>query len=304
MTPGSPPRLPSISEEEDQTNEGGPSTVATVGRQGGSSGTTSGTPVRYNADERKITKGRIIPVTSGVSLADKIPSRVKESHGQLDRSYSPPSPYTLSSSPSPSSSPPPSPSQPRQERKRRKIDHGPSEATPTSDSIGPNPHWRDVATPTTPRRRTESPAKTFPTTPDSGSRYRRVLVPSQVSQGESSLPTRSPGSLMERFEATYRSLKSKPAGYLAEGGAKLPDSTDHVSLEPVGPEEAEDEHLLASVYSPVAAERRRGHTRVLTRAPGCPHITVTGGDGRRVFLRLRSKDKDGMEVRTVCLCLE
>ncbi len=72
-------------------------------------------------------------------------------------------------------------------------------------------------------------------------------------------------------------------------------------MEPVSPDELDGEYSLSSTSRPATAavEARHRRTGVLTRAPACPHVTVTGTDGKRVFLRLRSRDKDGTDVRSL-----
>ncbi len=213
MTPGGLHDLPPISEEkeEEKDEDGVRDSSAVADSSQFASDRATRTPVRHSTSERIVTKGRIISMATRGSGDGGSPSALREALPV--RPYSPPSPYALSPSPSPSSSPPPSPRL-TQEHKRRRIYPEASGNMGAHGSVSMSqgsPQRRGVATPTatlTPKRRAESATKTFPTTPDSGSKYRRVLVPSQTSEGENGLPHRSPRSLMERFEATYRYMCS------------------------------------------------------------------------------------------------
>ncbi len=293
-SPSSPPHLPSISEEDGEEEVGAgehdPTAEAAVVPQLVGSGAR--TPVRLGTSERKSAKGRLIPRASAGSPLGKSPTKTPRKSSP-DRPYSPPSPYALSPSPSssPASSPPSSP-QPRRDTKKRKIKSRDAEnlqIDPKRTSVI-SPLRANVATPTarTPHRRTESPRKSFPSTPDSGARYQRVLVPPQTTrEGNGEPHQESQPSLMERFEAVYSSLKNKPP---ADHNSRPSGSEDELDLEPASPEDLGGEPSLTSEAGVPRVGHRR--TRVLTRAPPCPHVTVTSGDGRRVFLRLKGRHQD------------
>ena len=211
-----PPKIPCLingSEPVLREEEAEPSTAAMIS-QAVRSGATD-TPVRSTYSDRSALRSETLPIKS---------KEVKE--GSL--CYSPPSPYALNSSPSPPSSAPHSPI-PSQELKRRRLDcrGAPGASNEAKQVATRNPVSSKIAgakgvlttsvepagTPRTPKI-AERSVDTSPSTPDSGSGYRRVLDPAQISPRANKLPRHSPISLMSRFEATYKSLKSKPPGLL------------------------------------------------------------------------------------------
>lgn len=108
----------------------------------------------------------------------------------------------------------------------------------------------------------------YSASPSSSSKYHRVLEPSVMSPGNES-PKASSVSVMDRFNAIYQSLKSKPEwDSEVEGG----DSTPLLDI-------TSGSHSQGVIHS----------SKVLRRAPACPFITVTGSEGERVYLKLQSK---------------
>lgn len=115
------------------------------------------------------------------------------------------------------------------------------------------------------------------TTPLSSSKYHRTLEPSVLSPGKES-PKTSSVSVMDRFNAVYQSLTSKPMN-----------------------EQWDSELQVASVLDITSGSHSQGvlhSSDVLRRAPACPYITVTGSDGERVYLKLRNK-----KVSTFSVCV-
>lgn len=108
----------------------------------------------------------------------------------------------------------------------------------------------------------------YPATPLSSSKYHRVLEPSVtcMSPGNES-PKTSSVSVMDRFNAIYQSLKSKPEW---DSELQVDDSTPSLDI--------------------TSGSHSQGmSSKVLRRAPACPFITVTSSEGERVYLKLQSK---------------
>ena len=102
---------------------------------------------------------------------------------------------------------------------------------------------------------------------------------------------------MERFEATYSSLKSRAGGEHA-ASVSLPPADDDMLSDPEyslsslsGQLDSRSSALSQhpSEVAPVSLVR----SRVLSRAPPCPHVTVTSSDGRRVYLRIKDGGRKG-----------
>ena len=259
------------------------------------------TPVRHRMDSSRNSRGTNIsrkPCNQGNSEGHscttvgvrQFSQGTDDGGDSVERTYSPPSPYSLS--PSPSS--PHSPTESGRGSKRRKLDgvgqFSPRES-PSSKYGGRDPdsrrgHQSGSGLFKTPIR-DEGQRKR--TTPDSASRYKRSLDLSQLEARDTSPPSR--GSIMDQFEATYRSLKSKPIDP-AEG-----EDLDGLFDEPNSPHPSDydlpSQDSKPHEYSSATPTRRQQHSHVLTRAPPGPHITVTGSDGSRVYLRIKSEAKYG-----------
>ena len=105
------------------------------------------------------------------------------------------------------------------------------------------------------------------TTPSSTMKYRRALDLGILSPRQES-PKAS--QIMERYDAVYQSLTCQPSS------------------------EEWDSELRGEDCSPVLDSESGSHSwgvlpssRVLTRAPACPYVTVTNSDGARVYLKLQ-----------------
>ena len=271
---------------------------------------TTQTPVRHmNTDVRNIFSGnsteegttvhtsRHVEVELGT--VDKVGGGDNGSQDDFQsRPYTPPSPYTLSPSPSSPQSPTLNIDQ-SSTSKRRKLD---GRSRTEDETIRPT---SSQATPT--RNQFKSPSKAIasqsvPHIPGSASRYKRSLDFSQLEHKE---PCQLPNPLMQCFEAAYQSLTSNElsashAQDSEEGFDALFNDPDSDELHP----NLDNKDILTQ-ESLIATPRRQPHPHVLTRAPSGPHISVTGSDGSRVYLKLRGGAKYGGRGEVcVCACIK
>ena len=107
-----------------------------------------------------------------------------------------------------------------------------------------------------------------PTTPSSVSKYKRVLDLSGASLDEES-PESSRRSILKKFDAVYQDLTSQTRSIVDEETI-IDDKGGH------------NNGVLGGLR-PHGGDHSHGP---LTRIPACPHMTVTGSDGKRVYLRL------------------
>ena len=223
--------------------------------------------------------------------------------------YSPPSPYSLPSSPSPTdfSSHDDHHSVGRSPKRRKRDSCHPrgigqdltraetrgSLTAPESQGNKMGSHWSSpMKTPS----RSSSRAGDRPTptpTPPSASRYKRALDPSQLEPGHSSTTPSRRDFLMDQFEDTYRALKTAPTGGVTSHtlSPKPTMDVDGLYEDPHSPLTADPNSQSVS-YSSASSQLQR-HSHVLTRAPPGLHVTVTSSDGTRVYLRLKSGSKFG-----------
>ena len=223
--------------------------------------------------------------------------------------YSPPSPYSLPSSPSPTdfSSHDDHHSVGRYPKRRKRDSFHPRGTgqdltraeirgfltAPESQGNKTGSHWSSpMKTPS----RSSSRAGDRPTptpTPPSASRYKRALDPSQLEPGHSSTTPSRRDFLMDQFEDTYRALKTTPTGGVTSHtlSPKPTMDVDDLYEDPHSPLTADPSSQSVSYSS--ASPRLQRHSHVLTRAPPGLHVTVTSSDGTRVYLRLKSGSKFG-----------
>ena len=98
---------------------------------------------------------------------------------------------------------------------------------------------------------------------------------------------------------------------LGEGGASQGEGThpDPPVSRPKRPrvvESAEEPVDTTVARVPRASQRgglgEGGGGRVLTRAPACPHVSVTGTDGTRVYMKMATAAEEEGKVCGVCVC--
>ena len=225
--------------------------------------------------------------------------------------YSPPSPYSLSPSPSPPHSPATGKDQGQQstcthstsQRNSRVL--GSTSQFTSQDEAEYGRHGSEVhsgAGVSPSRKRTPRKSATprsVGSTPASTGHYKRSLDASRLeSRDTAPFSSLKGSSLMERFEATYSSLKSHAGAEQVTRPSLPPTDDDDIfsdpeySLSPPSRQRNSQPPTLSQQPS-VAASGSLAHSRVLSRAPSCPHITVTGSDGRRVYLRIKDGGRKG-----------
>ena len=96
---------------------------------------------------------------------------------------------------------------------------------------------------------------------------------------------------------TYSSLKSR-SGAEHVTGASLPLTDDGVLGEPeysLSPPSGQLDGRSSALSQDPLAVAPGSHVRsnILHRAPPCPYVTVTGSDGRRVYLRIKDGGRKG-----------
>lgn len=98
---------------------------------------------------------------------------------------------------------------------------------------------------------------------------------------------------MDQFEDTYRALKTTPTGHVTSHTLSPKHTTDVDELykDPHSPLTVDPNSQSVSYTS--ASPQLQRHSHVLTRAPPGLHVTVTGSDGTRVYLRVKSGSKFG-----------
>ena len=222
--------------------------------------------------------------------------------------YSPPSPYSLPSSPSPTGFPSHDDHSVGHSPKRRKRDschprgndqdltraetRG-SLTAPESQGNKVDSHWSSpMKTPS--RSSSQAGDHPIPTpTPPSASRYKRTLDPSQLEPGHTNTTPSRRDFLMDQFEDTYRALKTTPTGDVTSHTLSPRPTMDVDDLyeDPHSPLTVDPSSQSVSYSS--ASPRLQQHSHVLTRAPPGLHVTVTGSDGTRIYLRVKSGSKFG-----------
>lgn len=246
------------------------------------------TPSRHSSsrghlvtDSNRATRGRKRDLQEGngtISLSD--------TRELMDEALSPSAAYFASPSPP---SPPHSPTSPSLDTALGSVPQkSPSRLSRdrvNDSSMGyqsPQKYKCDRTTQKTPKKQEED--REYPTTPSSATRYQRALDVSTVTPEQRS-PKHSKAFILDRFDAVYHGLTSR--------------SKDEVNYWETGQQEGEqspvlDRHgRLGSDSTPAPAS-----SGVLTRAPAGPYITVTGSNGKRVYMRLH-KERVSLECTHV-----